>query len=123
MLYLISKPFDLMAGNYSCKQISTDTAAAAIKKASAAGELRSLVHFASTVVALKSLASIDLELSGSLELPKLENGDCVIAVRLRTGTPKGRPIALEDLEFWQINFSQADYDEIKESAEWPAVLH
>ncbi len=122
MLYLISKPFDLMAGNYSCKQVDKVSATATIKAALGAGELRSLVHFASTVAALKPIVSIDLELSGSSDLPRLSHGDRLVAIRLRIGTPKGRTILLDDLEFWQIDYSQQGYDNIKESSEWPAVL-
>jgi hypothetical protein len=124
MLYLISKPFDLMAGNYSCKQIDAELSKTLIKNAYDAGELQSMVHFASTVAALKKLASVDIQPGerGGGELPSLKHGDSILAVRLQSTTEKGRPISLDDLEFWLVSFSQDAYQQIKDSAEWPAVM-
>lgn len=127
MLYVISQPVGLIAGNYCCKQIDADTASELIRKAYPSSELRSLVHFGSTVFALKELTSIDIELvdQDRAELPPLRDGDCFIDVRLKIGTPRGKPVGLLDLEFWQVNYNKSDlddYEKIKESAEWPAII-
>lgn len=75
------------------------------------------------MAALKSLASVNIPVGerGS-ELPGLNNGDSLFSVRLRPVTEKGKPIVLEDLEFWQINYSHDNYEQIKQSAEWPVII-
>ena len=117
MLYLISKPFHLSAGNYDCKQISADDAALLIRLADSAGELRSLVHFASTVAAIRALAAVDVSLVDRAEIPKPEHGDRFLDIRLKGSVQKGQRIGLIDLEFWQI-----DYESTKSSVDWPVVL-
>lgn len=82
-----------------------------------------IVHFVSMVSALNALASLDIELGDQDEVPSPRDGDCFMDVRLKPETPKGRPVGLADLEFWQIDSSLANYDRIKETAEWPAILH
>jgi hypothetical protein len=117
MLYLISKPFHLSAGNYDCKQISTDDAALLIRLADSAGEMRSLVHFASTAAAIRALTAVDVSLVERAEIPKPEQGDRFLDIRLKASVQKGQRIGLTDLEFWQI-----DYESKKASADWPVVL-
>lgn len=117
MLYLISKPFHLLAGNYDCKPISADDAAILIRLADSAGELQSLVHFASTAAAIRALAAVDVSLVERAEIPKPKHGDRFLDIRLKCSVQKGQRIGLADLEFWQI-----DYESKKASADWPVVL-
>lgn len=122
MLYLISSPMQLAAGNYTCRLMQNQDAADFIRSAESKGELRSLVHFMSTVVALRELTSIPIPLANRTDPPQPKNGDCFIDIRLKATTPKGSPIVLNDLEFWKIEFKLTDYQSLKESADWPAVL-
>jgi hypothetical protein len=122
MLYLISSPMHMVTGNYTCKLIPSDVAAELITSADSKGELQSLVHFASTVVALRQLTSLPILLVNRTEPPKPENGDCFIDIRVKPNVPKGTAIVLNDLEFWKIEFKLSDYQSLKESADWPAVL-
>jgi hypothetical protein len=123
MLYITTKPFALTAGNYSCKRLSTDDAAALIRKAHSAGELKSVVGFATTAAALRALTSVQIDLAERSEVPFPVNGDRFLDVRLKADTPKGHKIGIADVEFWLIEFKLVDYEQIKESAEWPKVLH
>lgn len=104
MLYLISKPFQLTTGCYECKQITADDAALLIRSAYSAGELRSLVHFATTAAALRALTAVDVSQVERAEIPKPERGDRFLDVRLKESVQKGQRIGLTDLEFWRIHF-------------------
>jgi hypothetical protein len=104
MLYLISKPFHLTTGCYECRQISAGDAAILIRSAYSAGELRSLVHFATTAAALRALTAVDVSIVERVEIPNPKQGDRFLDVRLRATVPKGQRIGLTDLEFWQIDY-------------------
>jgi hypothetical protein len=47
----------------------------------------------------------------------------IVGRDLKADTPKGHKIGIADVEFWLIEFKLVDYEQIKESAEWPKVLH
>jgi hypothetical protein len=76
-----------------------------------------LVHFASTVAAIRSLAAVDISLVERAEIPKPDQGDRFLDIRLKGSVQKGQRIGLTDLEFWQI-----DYESKKAPADWPMVL-
>lgn len=115
MLYLVSKPFHLTTGCYECRQISADDAAILIRSAYSAGELRSLVHFATTAAALRALTAVDVSLVERAEIPNTERGDRFLDVRLKGSVQKGQRIGLTDLEFWRIDYAMtADLPAVRE---------
>jgi hypothetical protein len=83
MLYLISNPMFLSAGNYAFNHIMSEEAVALIRHTHSTNKLKSLVHFASTMAALRVLADVEVALVGRSEIPTPKDGDCFIDIRLK----------------------------------------
>ncbi len=122
MLYIITKPFDLLNGAYNSTQISSDAAANLIREADSANKLTSLVHFASTAHAVRSLASVDIKLVDRAELPQIIDGDELLHIRLKKETPKGQKVGIIDLEFWHIEYRMRNYETSRDFSQWPMVV-
>lgn len=112
----------LVGGVYACKQIQTNEASELIRKENDAGNLIALVHFESTVFSLRKLTGIDVGLVRRPDIPKPKSGDCFLDIRIRSGTPKGRPITGDDLEFYRIDFKGVEYENSSDSTGWPMVI-
>lgn len=108
MLYLIARPMPMPVGRFEVSLISPDLLRQLILHAHDSKSLDSRVHFASTVQILSSLTGIRFEPGNDQLAPDLENGDCLIDIRLKPDTPKGRRITIDDLDFYRIEYSTAD---------------
>lgn len=122
MLYLITKPLPLYAGEYHVEQIDSQSAANLIRSNSESSQLKSLIHFGSTAVAMRSLTSLNIELVERAETPTLNDGDQAIEIRLRANVGKGQKIGLADLEFFLIRYRSSYEAKHNAPGIWPAVL-
>lgn len=121
MLYITTQPFSMASGTYTTESISAVHAGELIRLAHENNGMRSLIHFRSTVIALRKLTEIGegIEMVKLTPLPSLTDGDCILDVRVKSGTPKSKPVEISDLEFWKIEFSQGHY---ANSTDWPMVM-
>ena len=122
MLYLITQPMTLVDGVYSCSQINKDDAVSLIRGEHGKDELLSLIHFESTAFALRKSTGLDIAHVRRCDIPQPRSGDCLLDIRIKQGTPKGRPTTVDDFEFYRIDFVGSGYDKAGDSTGWPMVL-
>lgn len=119
MLYITTLPFALTNGTYTTESISAEHADELIRQSQANEGLTSLVSFRSTAVALRKLTGMAIELVKLTPIPALADGDCILDIRVKSGTPKSKPVEISDLEFWKIEFSKGNY---ANSTDWPMIM-
>lgn len=112
----------LVGGVYACKQIRTSEASELIQKANDAGDLIALVHFESTVFAIRKLTGIAIGLVRRPDIPKPKSGDCFLDIRIRSDMPKRQVPTIDDFEFYRIDFKGIDYETSSDSTGWPMVI-
>ena len=104
MLFIITKPFQLEVGSYKCDIMSPDDAATLIKQHHDAGNVKSLINFASTKATIQKLTGISFAVVQKFTIPQPSDGDQFLQVKLKDDAPKGKP-SIEHLEFLLINFN------------------
>jgi hypothetical protein len=68
------------------------------------------------------VTGLDIGLVRRLDVPLAKGGDCFLDIRIKHGTPKGRPTTLDDLEFYRVDFKSNDYEKSSDSTGWPMIM-